>query len=65
VLRAGGLLSGAAAPYQYVELLELDSLDVFRGEVKSEVMQGVAREFRAYADAPLFIVTESIAATAP
>jgi hypothetical protein len=65
VLRAGGLLSGAAAPYQYVELIELDSLDDFRGEVKSEVMQGVAREFRAYADAPSFIVTESIAAIAP
>jgi len=28
--------------------------------VKSEVMQGVAREFRAFADAPLFIVTGSL-----
>jgi len=61
VLRSGGLLNGASAPYQYVELIELDSLDEFRGEVKSDVMQSVAREFRAYADAPLFIVTQSIA----
>jgi hypothetical protein len=60
VLRSAGLLSGAAAPYQYVELIELDSLENFRGEVKSEVMQGVAREFRAYADAPMFMVTESL-----
>jgi len=60
VLRSAGLLNGAPAPYQYVELIELKSLENFRGEVKSDVMQGVAREFRAYADAPLFITTESI-----
>jgi hypothetical protein len=60
VLRSTGLLGGAPAPYQYVELIEIDSLEEFRGEVKSEVMQGVAREFRTYADAPLFIVTRSL-----
>jgi hypothetical protein len=60
VLRAAGLLGGAPAPYQYVELIEIVSLEDFRGEVKSEVMQGVAREFRAYADAPQFIVTQSL-----
>ncbi len=60
VLRSAGLLSGAAAPYQYVELIELHSLEDFRGEVRSEAMQAVAREFRAYADAPTFIVTRSL-----
>ena len=60
VLRSGGLLNGAPAPYQYVELIELGSLDDFRGQVRSDTMQSVAREFRAYADAPLFIVTHSI-----
>ncbi len=60
VLRSAGLLSGAAAPYQYVELIELKSLEEFRGEVKSEAMQAVAREFRAYADAPIFMVTRSL-----
>jgi hypothetical protein len=60
VLRAGGLLNGATAPYQYVELIELSSLEGFRGEVKSDTMQGVAREFRAFADAPLFVVTQSM-----
>jgi hypothetical protein len=64
VLRAAGLLSGAPGPYQYVELIELDSLEGFRAEVKSESMQAVAREFRAYADAPLFMLTESIEPTA-
>lgn len=65
VLRAAGLLSGAAAPYQYVELIELVSLQGFRAEVQSELIQDVAREFRVYADAPLFIATESIAPAAP
>jgi hypothetical protein len=65
VLRSGGLLSGASAPYQYVELIELESLERFRAEVKSELMQAVAREFRAYADSPLFIATESIAPAVP
>ncbi len=60
VLRSAGLLGGAPSPYQYVELIEIDSLEQFRGEVKSEVMQAVAREFRNYADAPMFIVTRSI-----
>jgi hypothetical protein len=65
VLRSAGLLNGAPAPYQYVELIELESLQNFRGDVKSDLMQGVAREFRAYADAPLFIQTESIASPEP
>jgi hypothetical protein len=65
VLRSAGLLSGAAAPYQYVELIEVAALEGFRAEVKSERMQAVAREFRTYADAPLFIATESIAPGAP
>jgi hypothetical protein len=65
VLRSAGLLNGAPAPYQYVELIELKSVADFRSDVKSELMQGVAREFRAYADAPLFILTESIAPPAP
>ncbi|MGA9026416.1 MAG: hypothetical protein WB440_10200 [Steroidobacteraceae bacterium] len=60
VLRSQGLLNRAASPYQYVELIELHSLEDFRSDVKSEVMQGVAREFRAFADAPLFIVTGSL-----
>ena len=58
VLRSGGLLNGAPAPYQYVELIELHSLEGLRADTKSELMQGVAREFRTFADAPQFIVTE-------
>jgi hypothetical protein len=60
VLRSSALLGGAPAPYRYVELIELSSLDGFRAEVKSEAMQAVARSFREFADAPQFIVTESL-----
>ncbi len=60
VLRCGGLLNGSAAPYGYVELIEIESLETFRADVRSEVMQGVARQFREFADSPLFIVTEPL-----
>jgi hypothetical protein len=60
VLRSQGLMSGAAAPYQYVELIELHSLEGLRADTQSDLMKGVAQEFRAFADAPQFIVTETL-----
>lgn len=60
VLKAGGLLGGGAAPYQYVELIELHSLERLRGDTSSETMKKVAAQFREFADAPLFIVTEPL-----
>jgi hypothetical protein len=35
-------------------------LDAFRGDVRTEAMQAVAREFREFADAPVFIVTQAL-----
>ena len=60
VLRVAALMNGAAAPYQYVEFIELHSLDALRVDVKSEIMQRVSREFREFADAPQFMVTEQL-----
>lgn len=60
VYKAAGLLGGGASPYQYVEILKLHSLPDFRIETKSETMQRVSREFRQFADAPMFIVTEPL-----
>ena len=60
MLRSSALLNGAAAPYQYVEVIEVDSLDDFRGEVRTDAMRAVAREFRGFADAPMFIVTDPL-----
>jgi hypothetical protein len=60
VLRSRGLMNGSPAPYHYVELIEVHSLDGLRAEVKSELMQSVAQEFRRYADAPQFIVSDDL-----
>lgn len=60
VLKSGGLLGGGAAPYQYVELIEVHSVDALRADTKSATMQAVAQEFRQFADAPTFILTESL-----
>jgi hypothetical protein len=60
VLRTRGLMNGSPAPYQYVELIELHSLDGLRVDVKSELMQTVAQEFRRFADAPQFIIAEGL-----
>jgi hypothetical protein len=60
VHRATALLNGSRSPYQYVEIIELTSLEEFRAEVKADAIQAVAREFRQFADAPVFMVTEPL-----
>lgn len=61
VLRAQGLLGGQGeSPYEYVELLELTSLDALGQDVATPAMQKVVSEFAAFADQPQFIVTESL-----
>ncbi len=61
VHRAAGLLIGdGAAPYQYVEVIDVNDMDRFGAEVSSETMQKVAAEFQAFADDPVFILTEDL-----
>lgn len=62
ILRTTGLLSGASdAPYQYVEVLRVDSVEGLKGDIAATpVMAEVARQFREFAQAPAFIVTEPI-----
>ena len=61
VLRTTGLLgSDAPAPFQYVELLEVNDMAQLGGDVSSETMQKVAAEFQQFADNPQFMLTESI-----
>jgi len=61
VLRTSGLLgSTEPPPYQYVEVIRVGDMTRFGEEVASETMQKVASEFQEQADAPLFVVTESI-----
>jgi hypothetical protein len=62
VLKAQGLLSGSPdVPYRYVEILRVSGVDALRADIAATpAMAEVARQFREFADAPLFVVTESL-----
>ena len=61
VLRSAGLLmSDAAPPYAYIELIRVKDMEKFGAEVSSEAVQKVAAEFGEFADNPLFILTEAL-----
>jgi len=63
VLRTTLLLgSDEQPPYEYVEIIRLSDMSRFREEVASEAMRRVAGEFRQFADAPVFMVSESLEA---
>ena len=59
VYRARGLYgSGAPAPFDYVEVIDISDPGRFGTDVGTATMQKVAAEFRQFADNPTFIVTE-------
>lgn len=60
VLKAEGLLGGGAAPYQYIEIIDVNNMELLGADVSTDTMQRVAAEFRTMADNPLFIVTENL-----
>jgi hypothetical protein len=60
VLKASGLLTGGPSPYEYVEILRINSMEQLGADVGSPTMQQVAAQFQAFADNPLFIMTSSL-----
>lgn len=61
VHRVTGLLgSDAPAPYAYAETIDIAGLDPFLADVGSEAVQKVAAEFQAFADSPIFLLTEDL-----
>jgi hypothetical protein len=60
VLKASGLLTGGPSPYEYVEILRINSMEQLGKDVGTPVMQKVAAQFQAFADKPMFIVTGSL-----
>jgi len=61
VLRMEKMLSGESeTPYEYVEIIELNSFDGFMDDVKTEAIQEAAKQFRTFADDPKFVVCESL-----
>ncbi|MEO0574020.1 MAG: REDY-like protein HapK [Pseudomonadota bacterium] len=61
VFKANGVLgSDAPPPFQYVEIIAVNDMQTFGEEVGTETMQKVAGEFRAFADAPVFMLTQKL-----
>lgn len=60
VLKATGLLTGGPSPYQYVEILRINDMAQLGKDVGSDAMQKVSAAFQAFADSPLFILTEAL-----
>jgi len=57
VYRSQGLFGGGEAPYEYVEMIDINDVDQFGTEVGSATMAKVASEFQGFADNPVFILT--------
>ena len=60
VLKASGLLSGGPSPYAYVEVLRINNMAQLGADVGTPTMQAVSAQFQAFADSPLFILTEAL-----
>ena len=52
--------SDAPAPYEYVEIIDINSLEQFGADVSTETMGQVAGEFQAFADNPIFMLTSNL-----
>lgn len=52
--------SDTKPPYEYIELLEVNDMDVFGVETGTVEMEDVAKQFQGFADNPLFILTKNI-----
>ena len=61
VHRVSGLYgSDADAPYDYVEIIEINSQDQFATDVSTDTMAKVAGEFQTFAVSPTFMLTENM-----
>ena len=61
VLKSNGMFgTDAPAPYQYVELLQVNDFEKLGDEAGEGEMAAVAAEFAEYADNPQFIILQDI-----
>ena len=59
--RATGLFgSEAKPPYDYVEIIDIHTMDGFVADVMDPAFQAIAAPFRDFADDPQFILTEDL-----
>ena len=52
--------SDAAAPYQYVEVIDIAGMDGFVADISTPELQAMAAPFQQFADNPQFILTENL-----
>ena len=60
VLKASGLLTGGPSPFEYIEILRVNDMAQLGQDIGSEAMKKVSAQFQAFADNPLFILSESL-----
>jgi hypothetical protein len=61
VHRATGVFgSDAAPPYDYFEVIDIQGMDAFVGDVTTPEFQAAAAPFQQYAANPTFVLTEDL-----
>jgi len=60
VLRSVGVLGGGQAPYEYIEVLRVRNMEQLGADVSTPTMQEVSQRFQAFADNPVFMITEAL-----
>ena len=62
VFRMGNILgTETPSPYQYCEIIEVNDLTGLFSDIGTPEMQKIAGEFAAFADNPLFVLSEKFA----
>ena len=63
VQRVSGLFgTDDPAPFDYVEFIDINSMDQFVADVSTDTMANVAGEFRTFADNPIFMLSNNLEA---
>jgi hypothetical protein len=60
VLRSASVLGGGTSPYQYFEIFRVEDMKQFGEDIATEAVQKMAVQFNAFADNPVFVVTEAL-----
>ena len=60
VLKTSGLLSGGAAPYEYVEVIDVNDMAQLGEDIACDPMPRIAAEFQTFADNPIFMLSEEL-----
>ena len=61
ILRSHGLMGAeGTAPFQYIEVIEVNSPDGFAIDFDGPIMQKISAQFREFADSPVFILADAL-----